>query len=306
MTAEQLADRTRRAAAAALRASVDLGLRAERATVLHDVFSVVVHLEPEPVVARVPVVLTAAATPEDQRRRQQRELDVAAWLASRGVPVVRPAAQVPRAPVERDGFGMTFWELADLAADHAPYHGVGLSFSAELHARLVDYPHPLPFLAAFNHGLPGLLARLEPGSLLTVDDIDRARREFDTLRTVLADAGTFSAAFPGVTVQPLQGDAPSHNVIRAKSGILFSDFEDACVGPAEWDVAMLGPEATAEYDAAATRRGLRATDPDVMGLMGRARQLQFVACVPLVDQLPLLATGLEQAIADWRTGAEWA
>ncbi|MGE2836243.1 phosphotransferase [Mycobacterium sp. SMC-4] len=303
MTTEQLADRTRRAAAAALRAATELGLGAERATVLHDVFSVVVHLDPEPVVARIPVVVTGAATPDDQTRRQQRELEVAAWLAERGVPVVKPAAQVPRAPVRQDGFAMTFWELADLADDHEPYHGVDLSFSAELHAQLAAYPHPLPFLAPFNHGVPELLAALHPNELLSADDIDRARREFDTLRAVLTDAQSFQAAFPAATVQPIQGDAPSHNVIRTKTGIVFGDFEDACLGPVEWDVAMLGPEAIAEYDAAAAQRGLRSIDADVVRLMSRARQLQFLACVALVDQLPLLTTGLAQAVADWRDQA---
>ncbi|PRC52950.1 phosphotransferase, partial [Mycobacterium sp. ITM-2017-0098] len=51
MTPDELAERTRRAAEAAVAAGRELGLRVERAKVLHDVFSVVVHLEPEPVVA---------------------------------------------------------------------------------------------------------------------------------------------------------------------------------------------------------------------------------------------------------------
>ncbi|MGE2729511.1 phosphotransferase [Mycolicibacterium vaccae] len=305
MTAGQLADRTRRAAAAALRAAKEPGVHADRATVLHAAFSVVAHLKPAPVVARIPVVLTSGTDPAQQNLRRQRELDVAHWLDGQRVPVVRPAPGIPRAPVHRDGFDMTFWELADTADDHVPYHGVDLSYSAELHAVLAGYPEPLPFLAPFNQGLPELLDRLEPGPLLTGTDIDRAHREFGALRAVLADEQSFHTAFPGVPVGPIQGDVPSHNVIRTRTGILFSDFEDACTGPVEWDVAVLGPDATAEYDAAARARGLRAVDPAVARLVDRARQLQFVGCVALVDELPLLATGLAEAVEDWRGTEEW-
>ena len=88
MTAEQLANRTRRATKAAVDAARELGLRVDHPEVLHDLFSVVVHLAPEPVVARIPVVLTAGTGSDDQSARQQRELDVAAWLDKQGVPEV--------------------------------------------------------------------------------------------------------------------------------------------------------------------------------------------------------------------------
>ncbi|MGK2867587.1 MAG: phosphotransferase [Mycobacterium sp.] len=298
----QLADRTQRAAAAALAAGRALGLDADRATVLHDVFSVVVHLEPAPVVVRVPVVLPPGYTPELESARQQRELDVVAWLDTQGVPVVPPSPLVPMAPVRHGGFPMTFWELADVAADHQPYSGVEIAKSAELHAGLAGYRAPLPFLAPFNEAAPGMFAALEESDLLGAADIDRARAEYAELAPVLADAGAFAARFPGVTVQPVQGDGPSHNVIRTTSGIRFSDFEDICLGPVEWDLAMLGPEACAEYDAAAAALGLRTTDPQVQRLMDTARSLQFISCATLVPQLPILAGGLTEVIEAWRDG----
>ncbi|MGE4365679.1 MAG: phosphotransferase, partial [Mycolicibacterium sp.] len=102
-------------------------------------------------------------------------------------------------------------------------------------------------------------------------------------------------------VQPLQGDGPSHNVIRTTSGIRFADFEDVTSGPVEWDLALLGPDAVAEYDHAAHERGLRRTDPTVRRLMDHARRLQFVGCLTLVPQLPVLADGLAEVLADWRS-----
>lgn len=300
MTAEQLADRTRRATAAAVDAARDLGLRPERATVLHDVFSVVVHIEPEPVVARIPVVLTAGTAPDQQSARQQRELDAVAWLDEQGVPVVPPSPHVPRVPVSRDGFSMTFWELADVADDHEPYRGIDIAWSAELHAGLAGYPNPLPFLAPFNHGLPEMLTALEDVDMLLPAELDRARNEYEMLRSVLSDRIAFESAYPGVSTQAIQGDGPSHNVIRTKTGIRFSDFEDVTTGPVEWDLTLMGPGATAEYNVAAAERGLRATDSDVQRVMDSARRLQFVACLSLVPQLPLLADGLKESLADWR------
>jgi len=158
----------------------------------------------------------------------------------------------------------------------------------------------LPFLAPFNHGLPEMLAALEDVDLLRPAEIDRAHAEYDTLRSVLSDRAGFQAAFPGIGVQAIQGDGPSHNVIRTESGIRFSDFEDVTIGPVEWDLTLMGPDATADYNIAARERGLRETDPHVQRVVDGARRLQFVACLCLIPQLPLLAGGLQEPLADWR------
>ncbi len=293
-------DRTHRAVAAAVGAARELGLHVEQPIVLHDVFSVVVHLGPEPVVARIPVVSTSSLLPERQAARQQRELDVSAWLDAQGVPVVAPSPLVPRSPVRRDGFPMTFWELADVAADHQPYQGVDMSFAARLHAALARYPGELPFLAPFNDGLPDMLAGLDDVDILTPAEIERAREEYGALRRILSDAATFASTFPNASVQPIQGDGPSHNVIRTKDGVLFADFEDVCEGPVEWDLAMLGADAVDHYDIAAQELGLRTTDSEVLRVMDCARRLQFVGCLTLIPQLPLLAQGLGTTLEEWR------
>ena len=196
---------------------------------------------------------------------------------------------------------MTFWELADVADDHEPYRGVGISYSAELHGHLKGYAAELPFLAPFNDGLPDMLAGLETAAVLTAADIDRARSEFESLHAILSDRSAFASAFPDVPVQAIQGDGPSHNVIRTRTGIKFSDFEDVTCGPVEWDLAMMGDAAVAEYDRAAQDRGLRTTDPEVQRVMDHARRLQFVGCVTLVAQLPLLAGPMTEALQEWRS-----
>ncbi|MGH3889467.1 MAG: aminoglycoside phosphotransferase family protein, partial [Pseudonocardiaceae bacterium] len=65
LTSDELAARTDRAAAAAATGR-DLGLTVTDPRVLYDLFSVIVHLSPAPVVVRVPTVLprTVAADPD--------------------------------------------------------------------------------------------------------------------------------------------------------------------------------------------------------------------------------------------------
>lgn len=300
LTPEEVAARTSVATEAAFNAATDLGLRVEETHVLHNAFSLVVHLSPSPVVARVPVVLVPGTTPEQLTLRQQRELDVADWLRRENVPAVRPSPLVPLEPVREDDFSITFWELADVAADHVPYAAADPSLCAALHAALSAYPGLLPFLSPFNEALPGLMDAVEGSSHLTDEDLDRAFAEWHALRPVLASARTFRDRFPSVDLQPIQGDAPSHNVIRCRSGIIFGDFEDVCLGPVEWDLAGQGPEAVAAYDAAAGPLGMRTVDPDLQRVMDAARSLQLIGAFALVPQLPLLAEGLQPALQAWR------
>lgn len=300
LTPEELAARTTVATEAAFNAATDLGLKVEETRVLHDVFSLVVHLSPSPVVARIPVVLPPGTTPEQLTLRQQRELDVADWLRRENVPAVRPCPLVPLEPVREDDFSMTFWELADVADDHEPYAAGDPALSAALHAALAAYPGLLPFLAPFNEGLPALMESLEGSPHLSDEDLDRAFAEWHALAPVLSSAAAFRDRFPSADIQPIQGDVPSHNVIRCRDRILFSDFEDVCRGPVEWDLAGLGPEAVAAYDAAAGPLGMRTTDPELQRVMDAARSLQAVAALSLVPQLPLLADGLAPAVAAWR------
>lgn len=300
LTPQELTARRTVATECAFNAATDLGLKVEETRVLHDVFSLVVHLHPSPVVARIPLVLPPGTTPEALRLRQQRELDVADWLARENVPVTRPSGLVPLEPVREDDFSMTFWELVDVADEHSPYAGGDYALCAALHAALGAYPGLLPFLAPFNEGLPPMMQALEGSPLLGDEDLDRAHAEWQALRPVLASEAAFREHFPEADVQPIQGDAPSHNVIRSRSGWVFGDFEDVCLGPVEWDLAGHGPDATAAYDAAAGPLGMRTIDPDLQRVMDAARNLQMVACLSLVPQLPMLEQGLAPFLQQWR------
>lgn len=300
LTPEELTARRTVATECAFNAATDLGLKVEETRVLHDVFSLVVHLHPSPVVARIPLVLPPGTTPQTVQLRQQRELDVADWLARENVPVTRPSGLVPLEPVREDDFSITFWELVDVAEGHSPYTGGDYELCAALHAALAAYPGVLPFLTPFNEGLPAMMEALEGSPLLSDADLDRAHAEWGALQPVLASVQAFRDRFPEADVQPIQGDAPSHNVIRSRSGWVFGDFEDVCLGPVEWDLAGHGPEAVTAYNAAADPLDMRTIDPELQQVMDAARNLQMIGCLSLVPQLPMLEQGLAPMVQTWR------
>lgn len=300
-------ERTSRAVRAATRAGRDLGLTASDPRVLHDVFSVIVHLAPAPVVVRVPTVLVSSlADPAMQARQQRTELEVAGWLADRGHPVVGPSSLVPREPVSRDGFSMTFWEHVEQDRDREIDHGRSCAMAAELHAALREYPGELPWLAPLVEPggaqvLPRGLAALESRpDLIDRADLDRAWREWAVLEPIVGSREGFRAAFPELDVQPIHGDAPTYNTLPTSAGPLCSDFELTCLGPAEWDLALVGAEGRSAYDAAAHRAGLRGVHEPVLRLVESAGMLQAVACLELVPQLPMLADALEPLLEKWR------
>jgi len=303
-TADQIAARTARAVAAATAAGRSLGLPVDDPRVLHDVFSVVVHLAPAPVVARVPTMLprSYAEDPGPQTGRQRTELAVTGWLADRGQPVVAPTPLLPREPVRRDGFSMTFWEYVDERRDVDPPLEQRFDMTARLHAALRDYDGPgLGFWAPLRDYIGDGLAELKDRpDLLDPADHQRAQRQWDEIGPALASREAFEAAFPGVAVQPIHGDAPSYNLICTAAGLRWSDFELVTVGPVEFDLAMTGDDGAAAYDDAATRLGLRTLDVRVRRLTEAAGQLAAVACLALVPQLPLLAEALAPAVDAWR------
>ncbi|MFD3403432.1 phosphotransferase family protein [Kribbella sp. NPDC058693] len=285
----------------AVEAARSLGLTVTDPRVLYTAFSTVVHLQPSPVVARVPMNLPdGMKDPEPAVRRQQRELDIAAWLATQGVPVVQPTPVVPRRPVERDGLSMTFWTYVEVDQTAEPDYFAATARVPELHAQLADYPGELAWMTPLRLIGPGLQAVEAVPGLLEQDDLDRARAEWKVLEPVLTSRAGFEAVFPSATVQPIHGDAPAWNLITTVDGPLWADFEDATFGPIEWDVAGFGPELYRAYDDGAHARGLPTLDPKIQQVMDLARALQVLVCTPLVPLIPELADGIRMFATQWR------
>jgi hypothetical protein len=303
LTPSHLAGRTAAALDAAVAAGRDLGLTVTGARVLHDLFSVVVHLAPAPVVARVPTVLPPRTDLGFLARRQQAELDVSQWLADRGTPVIPPSPLVPREPVQRDGFSITFWQFVEEKQDKEPDYAANAESVADLHAAMRAYPGELEFLSAAEpHFVTESLALLEehPG-LVDPADLDRARREWQVLEPLVRSRAAFENAFPGIDLQPVHGDSPPANIFAGVDGDLYSDFELVTLGPVEWDLAALGAECESAYNRGAERNGMRPLNQDVMAFVNAVGMLRVVAVHALVPQLPVLAEYVKPAVDQWRT-----
>ncbi|MFI8215562.1 aminoglycoside phosphotransferase family protein [Streptomyces sp. NPDC085932] len=302
LTPRQLADRTSAAVEAAVSASRALGLTVGEPAVLHDVFSVVVHLAPSPVVARVPTVLPDPGDLAALARRQQDELDVTRWLDEQGVPVIAPSPLVPPEPVQRNGFSMTFWTFVEENRDEEPDYVANAESVADLHAALRTYPGRPEFLSAADpQFIADSLDRLDRHpTLIGAAELDRARREWRALEPLVRSRAAFEARFPGIGLQPLHGDSPAANVFPGVAGHLHADFELVTLGPVEWDLAALGPDHRAAYDRGARRNGSRPLDEDVLGFVDALGMIRVVAALTLVPQLPRLWEYLKPAMEQWK------
>lgn len=304
LTPDQIAQRTARAVDAAAAAGRHLGLRVTHPRVLYDVFSVIVHLAPAPVVVRVPTVLprSYSASPARQVAQQRAELSVAGWLADRGHPVVAPSPLVPREPVRHEGFSMTFWNYVEEDPDVELSVGRRFETTARLHAALCDFDDTrLGFWTPFNDYIPDGLRDLEERpDLLSAVDYERAQQEWLVLAPLLASRRSFTEAFPGAGVQTIHGDAPFYNLICTAEGEVWSDFELVTAGPAESDLAMAGDDGIAAYGEAAVRLGLRPLDPQLLRVTEAAGMLAALACLALAPQLPMLEEALKPVVDQWR------
>jgi hypothetical protein len=203
------------AVAAALAVAAEHGLRCEEPVVLRDAWHVLVHLRPAPVVARVS---TAIPYPEGPHPEDLvRELAVAAHAARAGAAVIPPADELDPGPHRRDGRIVTFWRYVE------PQGEVDARLAGRLlrtiHEGLADYDGPLP-PAGHPADLVAVLAALEPS-----DDVDLLRE--------------LAGRTPSLDGQALHGDPHLGNCLSSAPGPLWHDFECACRGPREYDLAAL-------------------------------------------------------------------
>jgi Phosphotransferase enzyme family len=220
---------TESAVAAALAVARAQGLRCEEPVVLRDAWHVLLHLRPSPVVARVSSPLPYPEGPDPEGI--VRELAVASHCARAGCAVVPPAVEVAPVPYYEGGHVLTFWRYIEPYDDPDP-RAAGRVLRA-IHEALADYAGELP---AFGH----------PEETRAMLDALRPSDDVELLRGIAAQR-------PDVDGQALHGDAQLFNCLGSPSGPLWLDFETACHGPAEYDLAALGPNAARDaygpYDA---------------------------------------------------------
>jgi Ser/Thr protein kinase RdoA (MazF antagonist) len=220
-------DLSRRAVAAALAVAHDLGLGcSDDPEIIADGSNVLVRLVPAPVVARV--ATTTALVRKPAERWLALDLDLAGYLAARGFPVVPPSKELPAGPHQHDGFAMTFWEFVEHDRSYvAGAQEVG-PLLRELHAALRRYRGELRRLSPFAE-IPQWLDEVESWGGVDPADIGLLRRGY---AAVAAEIDALR-----LPEQPLHGDAHKKNVLKTSKGLVWTDFEDACFGPIEWDIA---------------------------------------------------------------------
>jgi Phosphotransferase enzyme family len=196
------------AVAAAVAVAARHGLRSDDPVVLRDAWHVLVHLRPFPVVARV-----SSGRPLQPEERVADELAVAGHAARAGAPVVPPSDLLDPGPHREGGHLIAFWQYVAPGGDVDP-RAAGEGLRA-IHEALADYAGELTEL--HTEDTEELLDSLEPS----------ADAEF--LRQL--------AARPlGGRYQAIHGDAHLGNCLP---GPLWHDFETACRGPREFDLAPL-------------------------------------------------------------------
>jgi hypothetical protein len=206
---------TETAVAAALAVARAQGLRCEEPVVLRAAWHILLHLRPLPVVARVS---SALPFPEGANADDVvRELEVAAHAARAEAPVIPPADEVDPGPHRHGGHIVAFWRYIDEHREPDP-RDAGRALRA-VHEALADYDRPLP-AKAHPQDTDAMLASLEQNEstelLREIASRDRS------------DAG-----------QALHGDAHLWNCLGTPAGTLWHDFETACRGPREYDLAAL-------------------------------------------------------------------
>jgi Ser/Thr protein kinase RdoA (MazF antagonist) len=91
-----------------------------------------------------------------------------------------------------------------------------------------------------------------------------------------ADAGPAGVA-GGEEAIVLHGDAHAGNLLRCGDRWLWTDLEEACRGPLEWDLAVLGqdrPDPDAAVRAYATAARVPAPSAEELAPWRRARRLE--------------------------------
>ncbi len=263
---------------AALAVARDQRLPAGRARVLSARGNLLVHLAPSPVVARV-ATLTAFSR-EDPFAWLQREVEVAGYAAGHGGPVVPPLS--PRGPgVRADpgphrnaGFAVSLWTYVPPgpAAERAGPVSAGRAL-ALLHLSLTGYQRQLGWLTPVRDQVTEGLAALERAGLLDGPRLSALRARHAEILAGLDRSGS-----PPIV---LHGDAHPGNLMHAGApGWAWIDLEETCLGPREWDLAVLArswDDPAQARAALAAYADLTATDVPTaasLGLFGQARDLE--------------------------------
>ncbi|GAB4210214.1 MAG: aminoglycoside phosphotransferase family protein [Sandaracinaceae bacterium] len=197
--------------------------------VIADRSNVVLALEPHALVARVAMATSASRIGLDFLGR---EVTIARFLDARGAAVTRPARAIDPGPHEREGLVVSFWEREPLV-EALDAKGAGRSL-AHCHRALADFDTTtLPRWGGWLEAR-AVLDRALASPHLEAHEREHLRRAWDDGERVVSSAEARTAS-----MQAVHGDAHLGNALATTRGPVWTDWEDAFVGPIEWDLASL-------------------------------------------------------------------
>lgn len=249
----------------------DLGLTLDaEPTVVADRSNLVLKLAPHPIVARVAMATSLARVGMEWLKR---EVEISRYLTSRGCKVTSPTTTLPAGPFERGGLVVSFWNEERLEEGPPEPRAAGAAL-AEAHKALAGYEHSaLPAWGTVDEARQ-VFARAR---FFTSEERAQMGRAWDVVDRIVDSARSRTASF-----QAVHGDAHVGNVLATVRGPMWTDWEDAFLGPVEWDIACLRSKAelfsedravidamTAAYDGA--------YDAELARDLGVVRNVQVVS-----------------------------
>lgn len=205
---------------AATETAIAHGITPDRCDILQNSSTLVLRLT-ETLVARV---VQDVDGPRQGTEWFARENAMASHLTQHRAPVIPLHPDLPAGPHEHLGYPINFWQYVT-AVEAAPEPAdIGRTLS-QCHDVLRTFSQRLPRLGIITESLAILQEReLFPSDTRKV------------LRDHLVTSIQKLNAFPH---QPLHGDAHAGNLMNTTQGLLWTDWEDAFLGPVEWDVASI-------------------------------------------------------------------
>lgn len=164
-----------------------------------------------------------------------------------GVPVVPPAQQVDpgphHVPGAGDGLWLSLWtDLGSQDASATPEESAAAL--AAWHGALADAGRELPFLTVAHQVITEPLEYAVRHGFIDRAEHAALTREHEEALAGIEHLGTEEVL--------LHGDAHRGNLLRDPAGTwCWSDLEEACRGPVEWDLAVLGSTPREEAGRAA-------------------------------------------------------
>ncbi|UJR84065.1 Hypothetical protein I5071_61360 [Sandaracinus amylolyticus] len=250
----------------------ELGLEHVEPVVIADRSNLVLHLAPHPLVARVAMATSMVRVGMQWLRR---EVELSRFLDARGASVTRPSTTIDAGPFERAGLVISVWDLETITANAIDPQRAGARL-AEAHRLLAAHDAPaLPEWGGWDEAR-AVLERARESGAWSASEAHRVASAWERAERIVESARARTASF-----QPVHGDAHLGNVLATSRGPVWTDWEDAFVGPIEWDLACLRSKAELFGEERETIDAITAAydgpyDPELARELGLVRNLQVI------------------------------